>query len=80
MLSTRALGRALLARQHLLDRTAMAPEAMIGHLVGLQAQAAPEPPYFGLWSLDRPTRAELAQEGERLLAFTCGGAHRPRRR
>ncbi|GAA2148765.1 winged helix DNA-binding domain-containing protein [Kitasatospora kazusensis] len=23
---------------------------MVGHLVGLQAQAVPEPPYFGLWS------------------------------
>ncbi|MEV4612518.1 winged helix DNA-binding domain-containing protein [Kitasatospora sp. NPDC049258] len=49
-LSTRALGRAVLARQHLLERSALAPAAMVRHLVGLQAQAAPEPPYLGLLS------------------------------
>lgn len=47
-LSRRALNRALLARQHLLERSAMAPAAMVEHLVGLQAQS-PRPPYFGLW-------------------------------
>ena len=58
MLSQRALNRALLARQLLLDRVHLPGEpagrrtAVIGaieHLVGLQAQA-PFPPYYGLWS------------------------------
>ncbi|MFF8772286.1 winged helix DNA-binding domain-containing protein [Kitasatospora sp. NPDC015120] len=50
VLGPRALGRALLARQHLLERSDAAPAAMIGHLGGLQAQAAPQPPYLGLLS------------------------------
>ncbi|MFJ4090869.1 winged helix DNA-binding domain-containing protein [Kitasatospora sp. NPDC089913] len=50
VLGRRALGRALLARQHLLERTAATPIAMIEHLGGLQAQAAPQPPYLGLLS------------------------------
>ena len=58
MLSQRALNRALLSRQLLLDRPSLSDEAdrrratVIGtveHLVGLQAQA-PFPPYYGLWS------------------------------
>ena len=58
MLSQRALNRALLSRQLLLDRVELPEEtgrrqaAVIGaieHLVGLQAQA-PFPPYYGLWS------------------------------
>ncbi|MFJ9454351.1 winged helix DNA-binding domain-containing protein [Kitasatospora sp. NPDC101447] len=48
VLGTRALGRALLARQHLLARTDLTPAAMVRHLGGLQAQAAPQPPYLGL--------------------------------
>lgn len=48
-ISTRAVGVATLARQHLLERVAMPAETMIEHLVGMQAQA-PFPPYFGLWS------------------------------
>ncbi|MFE4518747.1 winged helix DNA-binding domain-containing protein [Kitasatospora sp. NPDC056783] len=48
VLGPRALGRALLARQHLLARTGPAPAALVRHLVGLQAQAAPQPPYLGL--------------------------------
>ncbi|MGV9264145.1 winged helix DNA-binding domain-containing protein [Kitasatospora sp. NPDC003701] len=50
VLGTRALGRALLARQHLLARSAMTPAAMVRHLGGLQAQAVPQPPYLGLLS------------------------------
>ena len=48
-ISTRALGRTLLARQHLLDRTDATPAAMAEHLVGMQAQE-PRDPYLGLWS------------------------------
>ena len=65
-LSTRELGRALLARQHLLERSAMTPAAMTGHLLGLQAQAAPQPPYLGLWSrLDGFTPGQLTELIER---------------
>lgn len=50
VLGPRALGRALLARQHLLARTGLAPLDVIHHLGGLQAQAVPQPPYLGLLS------------------------------
>ncbi|MEV0650591.1 winged helix DNA-binding domain-containing protein [Phytomonospora sp. NPDC050363] len=48
-LSRRELNRATLARQHLLARTRMTARDMVGHLIGLQAQA-PHASYFGLWS------------------------------
>jgi hypothetical protein len=49
LLSPRALNRALLARQHLLQRSSMSSLDMLEHLVGMQAQAQ-NPPYFGLWT------------------------------
>ncbi|MGW6918536.1 winged helix DNA-binding domain-containing protein [Kitasatospora sp. NPDC054939] len=63
VLGPRALGRALLARQHLLARTSgTTPLGMVEHLVGLQAQAVPQPPYLGLWSrLDGFAPAALSE-------------------
>ncbi|MEK8127841.1 winged helix DNA-binding domain-containing protein [Paenibacillus filicis] len=49
VLGPRALNRALLARQHLLQRSTMPPLDMLEHLAGMQAQAQ-NPPYFGLWT------------------------------
>ncbi|MFB9906896.1 winged helix DNA-binding domain-containing protein [Allokutzneria oryzae] len=61
MLSLRALNRATLARQHLLRRADLSAEALIEHLVGLQAQA-PHAPYFGFWCRLKDFRAaELSQ-------------------
>lgn len=63
-LDRRLLGRALLARQHLLVRHDGAVLDLLTHLVGLQAQA-PWAPYTGLWTrLAGFTPAHLA---DRLL-------------
>jgi hypothetical protein len=48
-ISARALNRATLSRQLLLERSDASALATIAHLGGMQAQA-PNPPYFGLWS------------------------------
>ena len=48
-MSLRALNRALLARQGLLERAAMPIPAMLERMAGLQAQYAPSM-YIGLWS------------------------------
>jgi hypothetical protein len=48
-LSNRALNRATLARQLLLDRSSFSALDAVRHLVGLQAQEPPDP-YTALWS------------------------------
>lgn len=58
-LSRRALNRALLQRQFLLERTDLAAAGVIGHLVAMQAQE-PNWPYIGLWTrIRRFTHADL---------------------
>jgi hypothetical protein len=49
VLGERALNRATLARQLLLERAGVAPLDAVRHLVGLQSQV-PHNPYTGLWS------------------------------
>ena len=49
VLDRRALNRALLARQLLLERVSMDVRDAVAHLVGLQGQE-PLQPYYGLWS------------------------------
>lgn len=49
VLGTRALGRATLARQLLLDRADLPVRDAVAHLCGLQAQE-PQEPFVGLWS------------------------------
>jgi Winged helix DNA-binding domain len=59
-MSQRALNRALLARQLLLERASMPVPDAVEHLVGHQAQSPPDP-YVGLWSrLDGFDPSELA--------------------
>ena len=60
-LSTRALNRALLARQMLLERERTTATAAVERLVGMQAQLA-RPPFVGLWTrLHDFRRAELGE-------------------
>jgi hypothetical protein len=65
VLSLRALGRATLARQLLLERSSLSIPAGVARLVGLQAQL-PGAPYTGLWSrlagFERAALARLLDE------------------
>jgi len=56
-LSTRALNRALLARQMLLERKKTGVVAAVEQLVGMQAQI-PRPPFRGLWTRVQGFRRE----------------------
>ena len=71
-LDRRALNRALLARQSLLERSAATPQAMIEQVLGLQAQA-PNPPYLGLWTRLRdfdPEQLSAAMRARRIVRAT----------
>lgn len=72
VLTPRALNRALLARQSLLERGDESVVGLVERLVGLQAQA-PLAPYVGLWSRLRdfvPGDLATALEDRRLVRAT----------
>jgi hypothetical protein len=72
VLGGRALNRATLARQLLLERTDVQPLDAVGHLVGLQAQV-PHNPYTALWSrLDGFRPESLSQLLERSEVVRIG--------
>lgn len=64
-ISERALNRATLARQMLLQREKATPVAVVERLAGMQAQLA-RPPFIGIWSRIRPFEAaDLVEAIER---------------
>jgi hypothetical protein len=73
VLDQRALNRALLSRQMLLERQPVTPLAAVEHLVGMQGQE-PLAPYYGLWSrletFDPHDLGSLVEEGA-LVRIAC---------
>jgi hypothetical protein len=73
ILSDRALNRATLARQHLLERVAMAPHDLVAALVGMQAQTT-QSWYLTFWSrltdVD-PVAIGTLVESRRLVRMTA---------
>ncbi|MBF6543607.1 winged helix DNA-binding domain-containing protein [Nocardia brasiliensis] len=61
ILTTRALNRATLARQMLLDRAEISARDAVAHLCGLQAQE-PQEPFLGLWSRVRAFEPAMLDE------------------
>ncbi len=75
-LTPRRLNRTLLLRQHLLERASQPPEAMVRHLVGLQAQEN-LPPYLSLAArlrdLDPHDVSRALDEGRLVRLLTMRG-------
>ena len=67
MITQRALNRATLARQLLLQRNKIPVVAAVERLAGLQAQLA-RPPYLGLWS----RLADFSRDKPGLRTHNCG--------
>ena len=83
VLSPRALNRATLARQMLLERAGRSVADAVEHLVGMQAQI-PNDPYIGLWARLEPfdpqelsglIRDRLALPGAPQMLLQLGVAH-----
>ena len=74
VLSDRALNRATLERQLLLQRSTMAPLDAVEHLIGLQAQN-PLDPYLALWSrledFDPHHVGRLVEDGRWCGSWSC---------